>query len=361
MEVKSEIVEDCELSVILSAIQISPSGTVPAKAIDFLNKLAYFDLSDGIEKELCISIISKWCGQNDRHVALMQEREAEEVLQILHDNNAISELRKSKNPDDKYIKMQSSLQEKILAQNESDFSFIIDLANILTTIWQDMCGAFMFKSQMFHIHKRLQLKRWPGDTIKLSMCLAASSLHFNFTQYILDDSLKEFVKSSKIDWITCQMIQIHQDTISKSRKVLQPSDTICIDGDGGIQEIRLDNYGSWMLNQIRIYSDSGADCDALISVAVVSLERLQKHARVSFLCIIKLQNGRLFMKFLCSVLQQARRVNPELDHNIQRKRMVQLQSFCSTSMLPINRRMVAKIVPRLHSETGKTCRVLRTV
>lgn len=298
MNVTGEIVDDCDLSVILSAVQINRNETITTKAIDFLNKLSYFDLSAGIERELCVLIISNWCGQNDRDTVSSQEKEADDVLQILRDSNVISEVKKTQSSDDNvFVHMRPDLQKKILAQNESNLSFLItDLANSLKNIWLDMCGAFVFKSQIFHIHNSLKRFGWPGDTIKLSMCLAVSSLHFDFAETVLDDLKEVFIaskkKSSGIDWITFQMIQIHKDTISKSRKVLQPSDSVCIDTDDGNQEIRLENYGGWILNQIQIYSDSGADCDALVSVAVISLHRLQKHARVhlydlrNYMCVV---------------------------------------------------------------------------
>ncbi len=145
---------------------------------------------------------------------------------------------------------------------------------------------------MLHIHTHLKALKWPGNTIALSVYLV-SQLFCNDEDSIILDDVKEFFNcasnrhSRAIDWITVQMIQIYEATISKSRKVLQPSDIINVtDIDGDIVDIRLDNYGGWILNQIRIHSASGLDCDhAITSVAENSLYRLRKHERVKFLHI----------------------------------------------------------------------------
>lgn len=301
MEVESEkqIVTDCELDRILSNIRNDPSSTLASKAVDFLNKLVYFDLSNGIEGELCHLIISRWSVEKDPKSALTQKKDAKDVMQILCDNNAIHEM-KITNSKCVMIKMCPNLQDKILEQHQHQqkFSFIIDLANSLKSILMGICGAVFYKSDIFHIHKRLKGLGWPGDSMKLSVCIVAQLLNDDIDTVVMEDIIEFFNASNRnlneIDWLTVQMVQIYQHTISKSRKVLQPSDTICIkDIDGRSQDIRLDNYGSWMLNQIRIHSESGVDCDALTSVAEQSLERLQKHARVK-LYVVKFLSYRFF-------------------------------------------------------------------
>ncbi|KAG4066510.1 hypothetical protein HA402_007146 [Bradysia odoriphaga] len=303
--------EACELSVILGGIRNSCSSTLSAKAIDFLNKLVYFDLSDGIDDELCRLIISKWSARTDPKCDSVQKNEAKDVLQVLLDNNVLCEVENT-NSNGKLIRIRPNLQEKLLAQNRDNLSFIVDLANILKNICIDWSGSSVYRQHMFHIHKQLKDLKWPHNTIELSVYLVAQ-LFCNDEDTIILDDVKEFFDSASnrqsraIDWITVQMIQIYENTLSKSRKVLQPSDIVNVmDVDGVTQDIRLDQYGVWVLNQIQIHSTPGLQCDhAITSVAADSLQRLQKHARFCSipddltLDWILAYGGREWFSFVC--------------------------------------------------------------
>ncbi len=125
MDSERQNFDDCNLSGILSIIENSSNSKLSLKAIDFLNKLAYFDLSDGIDEKLCRLIISRWSARCDPESARARNNEAKAVLHLLLDNNILCEV-KRKQSNEKFVRMCSNLQTKILTQE--NVSFIVDLA-----------------------------------------------------------------------------------------------------------------------------------------------------------------------------------------------------------------------------------------
>lgn len=297
MEHSSATLQDCELDQILNEIKNDLSG-LGLKAVNTLCEMAYFDMSHGIDVNLCYLLISK-CPSNDVPNCACEESEPSEeektVLKILQDHKLIQAKPQKKPNSSSSFQMLPSLQQTLSIRNRKNSSVIIDLIDMLLKYWMDVNFAHWLipMSHIFHIHKSLKDFNWPEESIKWSVYFAVQQL---IDRYDMEMGLEILVdaeaffktvissKSGKVntaDWLAVQMIRIHNDTIMRSRKLLQPSDTICIESLDGVQDIRLDNYGSWILGQIRVYTDSKLDCDALILVAEATLDRLRKHARVN--------------------------------------------------------------------------------
>lgn len=277
---------DCEVEQILQVIENESNG-LGLKAADFLKKIAYLDVSYGIQQDLSFRVISECTSDS---MPSSEEDEARKVLKILQDHNLIYEKPK-KNPNcDPSFQLLPSFQEKLLIYNRQNSSVIVELLTIMQRISLDGY-THLVVSHAFHIHKSLKDLNWPDDTIKWSVYFGVQLLidgyHMEMGLEMVNDAAEFLttVNSSKsvneANWIAIQLTKIHSDTIMKSRKLLQPSDVISVRFiDGTIQDIRLDNYASWILNQIRCYTELKLDCDAIILVGVATLDRLQKHARV---------------------------------------------------------------------------------
>lgn len=286
--------QDIELDQILNEIKIDLSG-LGIKAVDFIYKMTYFDMSKGVDADLCYLLISRW---TTNHIPnnTIKEEEAKSVLKILQNHKLIQEKQQKKTNCSKSFQMVPSVHLKLSIQNRNNSSIIVDLVDVLLRIWMYSNDArwFTSMSDILHIHKSLKDFNWPDATIKWSVYFAVEQLIDKCDMEMGLEMLKDVIeffksvqfkssKSAEVEsyWLAIQMIQIYNDTLKKSRKILQPSDTICIESiDGTTQDIRLDNYGSWILNQIRAYTGSELDCDALLLVGEATFYRLQKHARV---------------------------------------------------------------------------------
>lgn len=285
-ETLTTVLHDCEVEHILRVIENDPSG-LGLKAAAFLKKIAYLDVSYGVQENLSFLLISQCTPDSMPH---SEEDEARKVLKILQDHNLIYEKPK-KNPNcDPSFQLLPSLQEKLLIHNRQNSSVIVELLTIIKIISNDCC-IHLAVSHAYHVHKSLKDLNWPNDTIKWSVYFGVQLLIDGFNTEIglgmIDDAAEFLItvnhskSGEEADWIAIQLARIYNKTIMKSRKLLQPSDVISVRFiDETIQDIRLDNYASWILNQIRCYTDSKFDCDAMILVGVATLDRLQKHARV---------------------------------------------------------------------------------
>lgn len=313
MAVELSALQDCDLDRILNETENDCSG-FGLKAVNLLYKMACLDMSLGADVSLCYLLISNNPSNdvsNGFNEELEDTEEAKSVLTILQNHKLIQETQRKTSNCSTSFQILPSLQQKLSIRIRKNLTVIIDLTDMLLKFWMDTNNAHWLipMTHIFHIHKSLKDLNWPDGSIKWSVYFAVQQLidRYNLEmglEILVDvESFLKTVNSTKSatvnesNWLAIQMIRIHNDTIMKSRKLLQPSDTISIDNlDGVIQDIRLDNYGSWILSQIRIYMNSKLDCDALILVAEATLERLRKHARVTvLLCDLSICNTFLVL------------------------------------------------------------------
>lgn len=280
---------DCEIEQILQEIENDPSG-LGVKVVDFLKKIVYFDLLYGVQEDLCCLVIAQ-CKSSSVSNTINYEEEGKQVLKILQEHQLIYEKPKKNSNRGRSFTLLPSLQEKLLIENRKNYSVIVELITALQKIWIDNFSWHHSTSHVFHIHKSLKHLNWPDDTIKWSVYFGVQLVIDDYDQQMglemVDDvaayltTVNTLKALNEANWIAIQVIRMYVDNIMKSRKLLQPSDIISVRFiDGTIQDIRLDNYGSWILKQIRYFTDSKVDCDAIILVGVATLDRLQKHARV---------------------------------------------------------------------------------
>lgn len=275
----SDLVQDCEIDQVLHEIQNESSG-LGLKAVELLNQLAYFDPSNGVSKDLCCLLILSEETVNFE-CNNVDEEEAKGVLKILQDHKFINENRKKGS-----IQIEPDLRVKLLSKNRNNPTIVAKLSVRLKKIWMDT--NLLSTSIVGYIHKLIKNFNWPLDSIQSSIYFAVQLLidryDVDMGLAILDDisGVSTTKCLNKADWFAIQMIRIYNDTILKSRKILQPSDTVRVENSDGIcEDVCLNHYGSFILDKIKFCSDSELDCNTLILVGVATLDRLQKHERVT--------------------------------------------------------------------------------
>lgn len=281
----SDIMQDCEIDEILDEIQNDASG-LGSTAVDLLNRLAYLDLTNGVSSELCSCIIPSQTV--DFESCNVDEVVATDVLKMLLDRQLIHEKQKKNEHSVTSFRMSSRLQAKLLCKNQDNPTIVATLSVRLKKNWMESNCGYLSPENVAHVHKFLKKFNWPLNSIQSSIYFAVQLLTDRYDVdrglAILDDVanyLKTEKCSNKADWFAVQMIRIYNDTVLKSRKILQPSDVIRVENNDGVgEDICLNNYGSWILKKIHFCWDSQLDCDTLILVGTATLDRLQKHERV---------------------------------------------------------------------------------